>query len=515
MLITAKLRYAVMVMVHLAGNTSIPTKLSNISDFQSVPERYSEHVISALRKSGLVSAARGPGGGYYLNCSPKSVKISDILEAIGEEIRITRCDNNGIGCLKDQTQCKTHTLWDNLGNYIKGYFNKISLNDVLNEDFNISNNSSLDSNYVYADYNSTASIGNSVKENTSYILSYKTLNPSSVHQAGQRVCKILQDARDDICSFTCASDNKEILFTSSATEANNLAMKGMKEYVQVISAVEHPSIMRSVSNPYIISVDCDGMINLTELEKILCKLQGKKILVSVMMANNEIGVIQPIKEIAQISHKFGAICHTDAAQACGKIDVNMEDLGVDLLTLSAHKMGGLTGAGALIFDKNLQIEPIITGGGQEKGLRAGTENVIAIASFSSAVKQIPELLGKANRIEELRDQLESEILKIADNAIIFGKNVDRLPNTSCICMPGVKSDVQLMIFDTNNIAISSGAACSSGRIEPSYVLLAMGATKEQAECSIRISIGWNTTGDDIEKIINCWYNIYKNNIKLV
>lgn len=503
-----------MVMVHLASNTSIPTKLSNISDFQSVPERYSEYVISALKKSGLVSATRGPGGGYYLSCSPKSIKINDILEAIGEEIKITRCDNDGIGCLKDQAQCKTHTLWNNLGNYVKDYFNKISLNDVLNEDFSVNSSSSLDSNYIYADYNSTAPIGNSVKENTSYVLLHKTLNPSSVHQAGQKVHKILQDARDDIRSLVCASNNKEVLFTSSATEANNLVMKGMKEYIQVISAIEHPSIMRSANNPYVISVDCNGIINLIELEKTLCKLQGKKVLVSVMTANNEIGVIQPIKEIAQISHKFGAICHTDAAQACGKIDVNMEDIGVDLLTLSAHKMGGLTGAGALIFDKKLQIEPIITGGGQEKGLRAGTENVVAISSFSSAIKQMPELLSKVNKIKELRDQLEFEISKITNDIIIFGKNADRLPNTSCICMPGVKSDVQLMAFDMNSIAVSSGAACSSGRIEPSYVLLAMGATTEQANCSIRISIGWNTTDDDIEKIVNCWYNIYKNN-KLV
>ncbi|GHM58071.1 MAG: hypothetical protein sL5_02220 [Candidatus Mesenet longicola] len=505
-----------MVMVHLASNTSAPIKLSNISDFQSVPERYSEYVISALRKSGLVSAARGPGGGYYLNCSPESVKIGNILDAIEEEIKITRCDNDGIGCLKDQAQCKTHALWNDLGNYVKDYFGKISLSDVLNENFDISSRSSFDSNeHTYADYNSTAPISNSVKENTSYILSYETLNPSSVHQAGQKVHKILQDARDDIRSFICVAGNKEILFTSSATEANNLIMKGMREYVQVISAVEHPSIMRSANNPYIIPVDYDGIVNLLELEKTLYKLQGKKVLVSVMMTNNETGVIQPIKEIAQISHKFGAICHTDAAQACGKIDVNMEDLGVDLLTLSAHKMGGLAGAGALIFDKKLQIEPIITGGGQEKGLRAGTENVVAIASFSSAIEQIPELLGKANKIEELRDRLESEILKIADNAIIFGKDSDRLPNTSCICMPDVRSDVQLMAFDMNNIAISSGAACSSGRIEPSYVLLAMGATKEQAECSIRISIGWYTTYNDIEKIVNCWYNIYKNNTRLV
>ncbi len=517
MLITARLRYAIMVMTHLASKISIPIKLSDISGIQSVPERYSEQVISALRKSGLVSAARGPGGGYYLNCLPESTKLSEIMSAIGEEIKITRCDNDGKGCLNDQAQCETHFLWDNFGNYIKDYFNKISLSDVVNRNFNVlpNNNSFLDSNdYIYADYNSTAPVSRCVKEDAFHILSKRTLNPSSVHQAGQKVRKIIQTARDDIYHFIGSPDNKEVLFTSSATEANNLVMRGMKGYAHVISATEHPSVINSANNPYIIPVDRNGIVNLVELEKILCKLHGNKVLVSVMMANNETGVIQPIREIAQMSHNFGAICHTDAVQACGKINFNIEDLEVDLLTLSAHKIGGIVGAGALVFDNKLQIEPIITGGGQEKGLRAGTENVIAIASFSSALRKIPEFLEKMNKIKDLRDQLEFKILEVASDAIVFGNEVNRLPNTSCIYMPGVKSDVQLMSFDTNNIAVSSGAACSSGRVESSYTLLAMGATKEQAECSIRISIGWDTTANEISKIADCWCNIYKKNVKL-
>lgn len=361
------------------------------------------------------------------------------------------------------------------------------------------------SSYVYADYNATTPIGKNVKESILKVLSLQTFNPSSLHRRGQEARKVLQDARDNVRSFIGVPDDKEIVFTSSATEANNLVMAGMKEYQHVISAIEHPSILNSARNPHIIPVNKNGVVDLVELEKILNKLQGNKILVSIMMANNETGVIQPIKRITEIVHKFGAVCHTDAAQSVGKINVNMEDLGVDLLTLSAHKFGGIVGSGVLIFDKKLAIKPIIFGGGQEKGLRGGTENIVAIAGLSAALHSIPELLVKMKEIEVLRDQLEHELPNLTN---IFGKNSERLPNTSCIYMPGVKNDVQLMNFDLNNIAVSNGSACSSGKIEPSYVLLAMGATKEQAECSIRISIGWETKCEDIKKIINCWYSIY-------
>lgn len=369
-----------------------------------------------------------------------------------------------------------------------------------------------DSNYVYADYNATAPVSSNAEKRVLEVLSKHILNPSSLHKKGQEARKILQDARDDVHRFIGVLSDKEIVFTSGATEANNLVMKGIKEYKHVISAIEHPSILSSAHNPYIIPVNQDGVVDLVELEKTLSVLKDNKVLVSVMMANNETGVVQPIRKITEIAHKFGAICHTDAAQSVGKIEVNIEDLGVDLLTLSAHKFGGIAGSGVLIFDKKLKIEPIISGGGQEKGLRGGTESVVAIAGLSAALHDIPDLLLKMNKIKELRDQLECELLSAVANIKIFGKNSERLPNTSFICMPEVKSDVQLMHFDLNNIAVSNGSACSSGSIKPSHVLLAMGATKRQAECSIRVSIGYETKPQDIKKIVDCWCSIYKKNI---
>lgn len=364
---------------------------------------------------------------------------------------------------------------------------------------------------VYADYNATAPISENVKKSIFEVLSKQTLNPSSLHKRGQEARKILQDARDNIRDALGVPSDKEIVFTSGATEANNLVMRGIAGYLHVISAIEHPSILNSACNPYIIPVNQEGIVDFLELEKILSELKGNKAIVSVMMANNETGVIQPVKEIAEIAHKFGAICHTDTAQSVGKIKVNMEDLGVDLLTLSAHKFGGVAGSGVLIFNKELAIEPIIIGGGQEKGFRGGTENIVAIAGLSAALQNIPDLLLKMDEVKELRDQLECELLNLASDIRIFGKNSKRLPNTSFIYMPGVKSDVQLMHFDLNHIAVSNGSACSSGKVEPSHVLLAMGATKEQAECSIRISIGPETKPQDIKKIVDCWYNIYKKN----
>lgn len=364
---------------------------------------------------------------------------------------------------------------------------------------------------VYADYNATAPISENVKKSIFEVLLKQTLNPSSLHKRGQEARKILQDARDNVRGAISVSSDKEIVFTSGATEANNLVMRGIAGYLHVISAIEHPSILNSACNPYIIPVNQEGIVDFLELEKILSELKGNKAIVSVMMANNETGVIQPVKEIAEIAHKFGAICHTDTAQSVGKIKVNMEDLGVDLLTLSAHKFGGVAGSGVLIFNKELAIEPIIIGGGQEKGFRGGTENIVAIAGLSAALQNIPDLLSKMDEVKELRDQLECELLNLASDIRIFGKNSKRLPNTSFIYMPGVKSDVQLMHFDLNHIAVSNGSACSSGKVEPSHVLLAMGATKEQAECSIRISIGPETKPQDIKKIVDCWYNIYKQN----
>ncbi len=226
-------------------------------------------------------------------------------------------------------------------------------------------------------------------------------------------------------------------------------------------------------------------------------LPGPKALVSVMLANNETGVIQPIREIAGLAHAHGALVHTDAVQALGKIPVNFGLLGVDLMTVSAHKLGGPMGAGALVIRDGLAIAPLIHGGGQELRRRAGTENLASAAGFAAVAKE------KLHNISTLRDTLETSL----EGASIFGKNAERLPNTTCFAYSGLNAETLLMALDLEGIAVSSGSACSSGKVARSHVLAAMGVPNELAKAAIRISLGWNTTRQDIEHFIAAWRRI--------
>ena len=304
----------------------------------------------------------------------------------------------------------------------------------------------------------------------------------------------------------------DVVFTSSGTEANNLVINSTSDYKHLISSTEHLSIINCTTNAEFIPVDHNGVVCLDELNNLLYKFKDEKVLVSVMTANNETGVIQPIKKIVELSHKFGALVHTDAIQACGKIHIDIENLGVDLLTISSHKLGSIAGAGILFFNsKKIKIKPMILGGHQEKGLRAGTENVLAIYLLSISLSNLQHSVKKMLAIEKLRNKLEDEILCLVPDAKIFSKNVERLPNTSCISMPNVNSEIQVISFDINNIAVGNGSACSTGVVGPSHVLSAMGVSEDIANNSIRISLNFDTTDEHIRAIVNCWHKIYIHN----
>ncbi|QLK56007.1 aminotransferase class V-fold PLP-dependent enzyme [Ehrlichia ruminantium] len=518
MLITARLRYAIMFMVKLAHglctqqNKLQPVRMSHIASNQSLSEGYLEQVIVQLKKKGLINATKGPGGGYSLSIAPHLITLSLILESIGENIKITRCENNSPGCLSNNNRCVTHKLWDDIGNYIKDYLNNISLEDIVNNNFR--SNIALhkdDKPYIYADYNSTSTILPEVKyqlNNLSYI---KLYNPSSIHKLGQKTKSIIEEARN-IAIKQLNAQYYDVVFTSSGTEANNLVINSTSDYKHLISSTEHLSIIKCATNAELIPVDSNGIICLNALSSLLHKFKDDKILVSVMTANNETGAIQPIKKIVELSHKFGALVHTDAIQACGKIHIDIEDLGVDLLTISSHKLGSIAGAGVLFFNsKKINIKPMIIGGHQEKGLRAGTENVLAIYLLSISLSNLYKSITKMLLVEKLRNKLENEILSLVPNAQIFSRNVERLPNTSCISMPNVNSEIQVISFDIKNIAVGNGSACSTGVVEPSHVLSAMGVNQEIANNSIRISLSPDTTDEHIRTIVNCWYEIYTHN----
>lgn len=335
----------------------------------------------------------------------------------------------------------------------------------------------------------------------------KTLgNPSSVHKNGRNTRIILEKSRQKIASFIgCLSS--EVIFTSGGTEANNMVMKGFPNKNIVISAIEHESIYHAtskISNK--ISVTNKGIINLKDLDSKLKKLKNP--LVSIMFANNETGVIQPIKEIVKKVHKVNGLIHCDAVQGIGKSSkLNFSNLNLDMMTISAHKIGGPTGIGALILKNGIKCLPLLHGGGQQKGYRSGTENILGILGFAAILSS--DLISSWNETKELRDYME-KILS-SEGAEIKGDIINRLSNTSCIRMPGVYSSSQIIAFDLRGIAISAGSACSSGKISNSITLTAMGIKTED---TIRISLNPKTTKNDIKYFIKIWKEIYKSSLSI-
>ena len=263
-------------------------------------------------------------------------------------------------------------------------------------------------------------------------------------------------------------------------------------------------------NITLIKVDNNGALDLEDLNNKLESSKAEKKLISVMLANNETGIIQPIKQIAEIAHKNGALIHSDCVQAAGKIDINLLDLDVDFISISAHKFGGPMGAAALIGKASLPLRPLIIGGGQERGLRAGTENVLAIIGFGeAALLAINDLKERSQHMNKLRLKLEKELLNSQHNIEIVGMHTKRLPNTSLIINPAHKAETQLIALDLKGVAISSGSACSSGRISSSHVLDAMGYAKEKMDSALRVSLGWNTTEQDIDNFLKIYNEINK------
>ena len=358
---------------------------------------------------------------------------------------------------------------------------------------------------AYLDYNATSPLRADIKEVMLEVLG-EPLNASSVHGYGRAARKRLEDARRQIADAISVFPN-EIIFTSSGTESNNLALRGIKGRKVLVSAIEHPSVLKAVENSTLIPVDGQGVVKLDALEKLLSSGEPNTVLVSVMLGNNETGVIQPIAEISALCRKHGALLHVDAVQAVGKLPLDMGLLGADMMTMSAHKAGGPVGVGVLVLRQNLPITSLLTGGGQELGRRAGTENIAAIAAFGALMAKGLDKEA-VTRTKELRDRMEAEIHAFAPDAVFFGDMTDRLPNTSMFAMPHVSSETQLMAFDLAGIAVSAGSACSSGKIEVSHVLKAMEVGGEVAASAIRVSIGTATAWEELEIFISEWKKLY-------
>ena len=324
-------------------------------------------------------------------------------------------------------------------------------------------------------------------------------NPSSVHGFGQAQRRIIEDAREQVAALA-ACKPANVIFTSGGSEANNTILHGIAADHVVTTSVEHASVLDAVSEAVIVPVDSNGVINLDALKEIVSDLDGQS-LVSVMAANNETGVIQPIDAIAEIIRECDAKLHVDAIQAAGKIDLSSITQAADAISLSAHKLGGPQGVGAIIVRDGVPFVPLVKGGGQERRRRAGTENVIGIAGFGAAAKTALAEFDEFQALADMRDGIE---IALAGDAIFYGQEVSRLANTSCIGMRGVAAETQVMAFDLSGIAISAGSACSSGKVEPSHVLRAMGLSDEEAGQTIRMSLGWANDPSDVGAFIDAW-----------
>ena len=363
---------------------------------------------------------------------------------------------------------------------------------------------------AYFDWNATAPLRQEARAAMVTSLGL-TGNASSVHAEGRAVRRLVELAREQVAGLAGA-EAKNVTFTSGATEANMLALTpaieigGRKEPRDrlFISAIEHPSVRSggrfSADAVEELPVTGEGVVDLHALRSAIAR--AERPLISVMLANNETGVIQPISDIAAIVHAANGVLHVDAVQGPGRIACRIGELGADLMSLSAHKLGGPQGAGALVSRGDIHIgEPLIKGGGQERGLRAGTENVAAIAGFGAAAA-VAANQADAARMADSRDRLEAGIKAILPEALIFGESAPRLPNTTLFAVPGMKAETAIIAFDLNGIAVSSGSACSSGKVQASHVLAAMGVKSSLAQGAVRVSLGWSTSERDIENLLN-------------
>jgi cysteine desulfurase len=365
-------------------------------------------------------------------------------------------------------------------------------------------------NPVYLDHNATTPIHPEIAAKVPEWLKAWG-NPSSIHWAGREPKALLREARSAIASLL-GVEALELIFTAGGSEANNLALKGLASSATesrrqiVVSSVEHPSVRKTAEflrkqgfTVDFVRVNRSGELDLEHLRALV---GDKTLLVSCMLANNETGHLMPLAEVSAIAHASGALVHCDAVQALGKIPLNLRELGVDLASFSGHKFYALKGCGVLYARRGLNLPSLIHGGGQERGRRAGTENLMSIASLGFMCTKGDEIVMQALRVRELRDRMEAMILERIPEVVITGPERPRLPGTSSMSLKGIDGETLLMNLDVRGFAVSTGAACSSGNPEPSPTLLAMGLTREEAQSSLRLSLGWGTTEEEVTRFVS-------------
>jgi cysteine desulfurase len=368
---------------------------------------------------------------------------------------------------------------------------------------------------TYLDWNATAPLRPEAREAVVAALD-AVGNPSSVHGEGRAARHLIDQARRQVAALVGA-DPADVVLTSGGTEANGTALSPIgADDVLLVSAIEHPSVLAGgrfrAERVLQVPVGPDGVVDLATLERQVAgaRGEGRRVLVSLMHANNETGVVQPVAAAAAIVHAAGGLLHVDAVQTAGRIACDSNALGADLLTVSGHKLGGPKGVGALVRRSGAIAwpAPLIRGGGQERGTRAGTENVAAIAGFGAAAAAAGrEIAAEGRRLTALRDRLEAGLRAEFPATVIFGADAERLPNTSLFAFPAIKAETAVIGLDLAGVAVSSGAACSSGKVAPSHVLAAMGVPGALARGAVRVSLGYATQETDIERFLVAWRGV--------
>ncbi len=365
---------------------------------------------------------------------------------------------------------------------------------------------------IYLDHNATTPVDSAVAELVSDVLKSQFGNASSVHSFGQTAKSVVDEARESVATLL-GSGPQEVVFTSGGTESDNLAIRGVAEAMVpakrrhlIASSIEHEAVLNTFKalgkrgwTTSLLPVDARGVVEPAALE---AALTDDTALVSVMHVNNEIGTIQPVAQLAELAHRGGALFHTDAVQSVGKLRIDVAELGIDLLSLSAHKLNGPKGVGALWVRRGSRVVSMMTGGRQERNRRAGTENVPGIAGLGEAARQAASKLTQENtRVGALRDRLEAGILEVVPGTAVNGEITSRAPNTTNISFDRVEAESLLIALDLEGIAVSTGSACSSGTLEPSHVLRAMGFSPHRSQNSIRFSLGLGNTAEQVDRVV--------------
>ncbi|MGL4825493.1 MAG: cysteine desulfurase family protein [Alphaproteobacteria bacterium] len=335
-------------------------------------------------------------------------------------------------------------------------------------------------------------------------------NPSSVHQFGREARRVLEGARKTIAE-TIQAEVQDVIFTSGGTEANYIALHGLHQTISgiLVGATEHESVLGNAPAANLLPVDHQGRLDFAAVEALLQQREASS-LVSVMLAHNETGVRQDIPRLAELVHRYNGFLHTDAAQALGKMPVSFKELGVDLMSLSAHKLGGPPGIGALVVGSRVPLKGVLKGGGQEQGLRPGMQSVALAAGFAAALLEAEaERSTLAQQHQTWIGEMEAELKAFCPDLLIIGEQSPRLPHVSCLVMPGVPSAVQVMRFDLEGVAVSAGSACSSGKITPSQALTRMGLPEDVVKSAIRVSLGWHSKREDLTRFTSLWKKLYR------